>query len=503
MKRYDSICNICGGHSFQPFAQRSDGVPVIACEICGHGVVAQFTEDVQGLYGDVYFAAEKGSDVGYEDYAYNAEHGLAWAAALIRLLRPHGKVVDIGCANGRLLEMLGDGYDRFGIELNAMMAQTARRAGFSIIAGSLLDESVKSYSERFDVVSAIAVLEHIPDFRSAWEVALSLLRSDGLLLFEVPLIRSPDDIWFRSSLEHLHYPTERSLQYLFEKVLGRKFVGSTVEVEDYGCIYVGLTSNSESALQEAGTWFNRLANSLPASLSQEEARFRWFFDVIHAAKVTPELLRISPLRTEVSPLILRRVFELWAAREQRFESLEPYLRKVEDARDWHAAESRKRDEIIADQQRQIAEIQLDQPKLNDESTACENHTGDIRKELSHKEEQIKKLQADLDQRKQEGGRIGALQAQLDQMEESKRQLSSELSREGERMGGLQAQLTQQEKSLRELGEALNREERRALDLETALNLKEKQIQELENSWLWKIMKPLRVLIRKPRGSASD
>jgi hypothetical protein len=231
------------------------------------------------------------------------------------------------------------------------------------------------------VALAIAVFEHIPSFTGAFEAALGLIRSDGLLLFEVPLIRTKNDIWFRSSLEHLHYPTERSLKYLFDNVLGLPLVGATIEVENYGCVYVGLTSGSTEVLKQAGGQFEYL-------------------------------LRIPvPLDCETfNPLILRRVIELWVSREERFDVFKRHLDEVEKARDWHAAEWQKRDEVLADHQQQLAETQQFVAKLkldlNEAEQARDWHATESRKrdevladhqqQLAETQQFVAKLKLDLD-----------------------------------------------------------------------------------------------------------
>ena len=201
MIRFDTSCNVCGGKDFQELGQRSDGIPVISCLDCGHGVVGYFTEDVAALYGDEYFSESGAPLVGYDDYAYTAEHGVAWAAALIRLIRPSGRVLDIGCADGRLLQRLGPDYEPFGIELNCHMAERCRQAGIQIIGSDLLDDRLRrQYAGSFDVVSAIAVFEHIAGFRAAMQTALELLSPSGVLLFEVPALSDRQDwgMWLRS-----------------------------------------------------------------------------------------------------------------------------------------------------------------------------------------------------------------------------------------------------------------------------------------------------------------
>src|ERR1035437_4937820 len=227
MKFYDSVCTICGARDLLPFGQRTDGIRVLQCAVCGHGIVEHFQDNVQSLHEDEYFSAVPDSAIGYQDYAFAAEQGVAWAASLLRILKPGGQVLDIGCADGRALQPLGEGYDCFGIELNQSMAQQGTMAGVRMIARDLLDSSVEQrYAGCFDAVLVIAVFEHIPNFKEAFRTAAALLKPDGILIFEVPLIQFAGDAWYRSSLERIHYPTESSIEYLFREILHLPLTGS-------------------------------------------------------------------------------------------------------------------------------------------------------------------------------------------------------------------------------------------------------------------------------------
>jgi len=342
-ERYDSVCTLCGARDLRPFGQRTDGVRVLQCAVCGHGIVEHFQDDVQSLYGDNYFSAAPDSAVGYNDYAFAAEHGVAWAAALLRILKPGGKVLDIGCANGRALQLLGEGYDCFGIELNESMAHQATRAGVRMIARDLLDSGVEQlYAGFFDAVLSIAVFEHIPDFKEAFRTATALLKPDGILIFEVPVVQFAGDVWYRSSLEHLHYPTESSIEYLFREILHLPLTGSVIDVQDFGCTYIGVTSPDAETARRAGCEYLRLTTSDPALLHGDEVRFRWYLDLIHAAHSRPEILalhrHLEP--EELTAPSLHRLFALWAYREEKLRQIRADLQEVE-------LEARHRTERIA------------------------------------------------------------------------------------------------------------------------------------------------------------
>ena len=123
-----------------------------------------------------------------------------------------------------------------------------------MIAHDLLDSSVeRRYAGSVDAALAIAVFEHIPDFKEAFRTATALLKPDGILIFEVPVVQVAGDIWYRSSLEHLHYPTESSLEYLFREILRLPLSGPVIDVQDFGCTYIGLTSPDPETARRAGT----------------------------------------------------------------------------------------------------------------------------------------------------------------------------------------------------------------------------------------------------------
>jgi len=238
--------------------------------------------------------------------------------------------------------------------LNDHAAGECRSAGITIVASSVLDESLRrNYAEAFGFAFAIAVFEHIPDFKGAVEAALALLRPDGILLFEVPVISpsDPDDAWLKTSLEHIHYPTEQSLQYLF----GKKLYGSTLSVRNYANTYIGLTSKSEETAKEAGERLQYWRTAPPGNLSPEQARFRWMLDVSHAANADPEVValyrHLEP--RDISAATVGRFLDLWTGDARRLENTLSWLGEVERARDWHAEQSHRRDEVIEGLKREI------------------------------------------------------------------------------------------------------------------------------------------------------
>ncbi len=318
---------------------RSDGVWVVQCAVCGMGVVEKPPMSTQELYQDDYYRGAGEREIGYSDYSFVAEHATAWVASLTRMLAPSGRVLDIGCANGHLLNKLLDSHDCYGIEVNPRMAGICASAGVRMIGADVFDPQISErFAASFDVVLALAVLEHVSDFRQAVQVALHLLKPEGTLVFEVPLMSSvnSNDVWFRSSLEHIYYPSERALHRLFETVFGLQLAGAEVPIMDYASTFVGLVSKNPQRGEELDRLFRRLALGPTAELvTKQERVFRLLFGLIHAAQTTSDhldLLRHLPL-TELDPLLLERLVELWIREQQRLDSTQNYLRVREQKLD--------------------------------------------------------------------------------------------------------------------------------------------------------------------------
>ena len=369
MKRYDSVCTVCGARDFRPFGQRTDGIHVLQCAACGHGIVEHFQVNVEGLYEDEYFSSVPGSAIGYTDYTVAQEQGVAWAASLLRILKPGGKVLDIGCADGRALQLLGKGYNCFGIELNDSMAEKAARSGVRIIARDLLDNSVeRRFAGWFDAVLAVAVFEHIPDFKEAFRTSAALLKPNGILIFEVPLVQFAGDIWYRSSLEHLHYPTKSSIEYLFREILHLPLTGSIIDVWDFGGTYVGVTSPDAETARRVGHEYVRLTTCDPAMLHGDEARFRWQLDLLHAAHSHPAILTLyRHLKAEDwTAASLHRLFGLWAYREEKLKRIEAYLLEVERAKSWLAGQIQSWQQVAEQRQEALAACEANRTSLEEQ-----------------------------------------------------------------------------------------------------------------------------------------
>lgn len=315
-----AACPVCGETSYGVLGERSDGIEVLQCQRCHMGRVAQRPLDTAAYYSDSYYSSGEASEAGYSDYTLVAAHSLAWAAELIHLLADGGaalKVLDVGCADGHLLQRLGPSYEPYGIEANERLREHCAQAGIRILGADICDDSLPAaYGGSFDVVSAIAVLEHVPDIRTALDRIRSLLTPEGVLLFEVPLISPTRDnqIWFNSSLEHVYYPTVEGLAFLFRDVFKLPLIGREVAIQGYGSTFVGLATRSSTRHRKLSERFEHLLDAPSAKLgSRQERSFRFYFNLVHAAVSNAEsvalLAEVDP--AGLTPELLHRLATLW------------------------------------------------------------------------------------------------------------------------------------------------------------------------------------------------
>lgn len=228
-QRYCPICNseyykLLYNQKFTILSSGSllDSYDVVVCTKCGFGYADNVPE--QEVF-DAYY--QDMSKYEYQDHSgQESQQDLirfhAVVDILLPFLSPQSKVLEIGCATGKMLSLLqgkGD-FEVTGVDPSLVCAETAKR---------LYDISVHNYNlwnlpvpeQKFDCVILSAVLEHIRGLNRAIEKITSLLSVNGLLEIEVPdasrYAEFPGAPFQEFSTEHINFFSPISLDNLLQQ----------------------------------------------------------------------------------------------------------------------------------------------------------------------------------------------------------------------------------------------------------------------------------------------
>ena len=225
-------CMLCGRADADPALSAPDRLAaargagaaatfaVVRCRGCGLAYVnpRPTSAEIGAYYPDDYHTARGAGGVAQrlEDAWRRRQFGevAAWLAGL----RPaRGRLLDVGCGSGELLEALrADGWRVCGVEPSARSAEIAR-AQRSLDVRAATFESADLHEQTFDVVVFAAALEHFHDPLFALTRARALLAPGGLVavLFlprlDAPQVRLFGPRWIGLDLpRHLYHFEPRS-----------------------------------------------------------------------------------------------------------------------------------------------------------------------------------------------------------------------------------------------------------------------------------------------------
>jgi SAM-dependent methyltransferase len=190
-------CPLCGGLQRHLVFQR-DGWHVVKCSACK----MVFIGDQPLAYSTQ--AAEHDWVDDYEKEVSRRKKNRPLLMFFSRLTRPlrtdatrrqfshathwkrEGKLLDLGCGDGRFLAMAAERFDVMGVELIPRAAEDAKAhiPGAPIIVGPVTDAPVPAAS--FDIVTQFGYIEHEWQPRLGLETAFRALKSGGILVIKTP-----------------------------------------------------------------------------------------------------------------------------------------------------------------------------------------------------------------------------------------------------------------------------------------------------------------------------
>ncbi len=215
------MCLLCGSQRNKVFAHVSSfGFPLVyyQCDDCG--MIYQLPQASQAadpdFYAETYRKIYQATDEPTPKDLWVQEHR---ASSLVKILQtvldePPARVLDIGASTGILLHFFQKAFDSavIGVEPGEAYRRHAQNRGITMYAA--LNELLVSNPTRFDLISLIHVLEHLPDpANTLTTIRRELLQEGGVLLLEVPNFYAHDSY----ELAHLACYTPHSLQNILRQ----------------------------------------------------------------------------------------------------------------------------------------------------------------------------------------------------------------------------------------------------------------------------------------------
>lgn len=230
-------CDLCGQDDYEiviPDCKTLDG-PLVRCRHCGliyvnprrtNFAVSEETANASAkriAVWDHYAEICDASLVSDERELEHIQANFELRIQRIRQFKTEGSLLDIGCGKGHFLAVArSSGFSVIGIEPNEKTARFARQAyDLEIIPGVLNQHTFPE--NRFDIVTMLHVLEHLPSPTQELYKIHRILRPGGFLFIEVPNI---DTIWFRLLghnwrqiiTDHYFFFTPQTIHALLQKV---------------------------------------------------------------------------------------------------------------------------------------------------------------------------------------------------------------------------------------------------------------------------------------------
>lgn len=206
-----------------------------ACAACGFYFACELPEPV--VYGNYYRAVSK-YDLGVAVSGVDGERVRAAVQLCESYFSKDASLVDIGCGYGAFLHALRQAgwWHLAGVDPAPQSPLRAQNLlGLDCVrCASMADAHQVAPLADADVVSIMAVLEHLPMLRQDMQALLAKLKPGCQLLVEVPAVE-----WFVSdraeplgefSLEHIQFFTARSLCNFFAQLGARPVHVSTMEL---------------------------------------------------------------------------------------------------------------------------------------------------------------------------------------------------------------------------------------------------------------------------------
>jgi len=213
-------CPWCKSKKGGVFATRKDDVEIKKCGRCGLLYAGKAPEDISEFYKKEYFEKEESaqSEMGYMSYTRAGLQNTIWQATIVSLLsQPGSSLLDVGCATGDFIEVMGFmGWKTEGIELSTWASAVARNRNLKVSNDPI---EKLNRSQRFEIITAWELIEHVQNLKKTLLQIKKHLGPKGIFLFSTPLVEN-----YNLSIEHLYFFEKKWLEINLSRFFKRKVI---------------------------------------------------------------------------------------------------------------------------------------------------------------------------------------------------------------------------------------------------------------------------------------
>jgi 2-polyprenyl-3-methyl-5-hydroxy-6-metoxy-1,4-benzoquinol methylase len=209
----EAVCLFCGsvpadvvarGRDYE-YASSPDFFELVRCRDCELIFLQPrpAAEAMSTIYPANYYAYnEEGGENGFVKFFRDRIERVKVRRYERLVAKPDAALLDIGCGDGRLLEVIRrfapDDWRLAGIEIGEAAARRAADRGFEVRSGDFESLDVAGWEERFDLALMHHVIEHVREPRAVLRKVSSLMAEGGVFSVETPETRGWDYRLFRS-----------------------------------------------------------------------------------------------------------------------------------------------------------------------------------------------------------------------------------------------------------------------------------------------------------------
>lgn len=180
------------------------------CHSCGHVFNSDGSRNkTQNFYQNSYNLLDFSFVAETTVYDKNKQSSLSdWRLEQLVIFskkKNHGKILDIGCGKGNFLYKFHNqnpGWKLYGIESSKSLLSLAKKnIPEAVLIPSLYSKD--QFNEKFDIIVALTVLEHLEDPIQFLQILYDDLSDDGIVCFDIPNFKSnPSDLFVYDHLSH-------------------------------------------------------------------------------------------------------------------------------------------------------------------------------------------------------------------------------------------------------------------------------------------------------------